>query len=165
LLRRWRAQADGTPVLMLHDQLKVEDKVSGLDTGADDLLPKPFALEEFLAHIRSLLRRRERPLHAALTVADLHMDRATREVTRGGRDRIGLSPKEFALLEYLLMRPDEVVSRSALIDHVWDDSFDSMSNVLDVTVHRLRGKIDGGCNGRLLHTIKGVGYVLHSRRT
>lgn len=153
-----------TPVLMLTGRGDVDDRVSGLDSGADDYLTKPFSLVEFLARVRSLLRRRARPLQARLEVADVSMDRAAHRVMVG-REEIELSPKEFSLLEYFLSRPDMVVSRSELIDHVWDEAFDSLSNVVDVTVHRLRGKIDGGREAKLLHTIKGVGYVLKTERS
>lgn len=163
LLRAWRREGRDTPVLMLTARSGVTDKVEGLDTGADDFLPKPFSLSELLARVRSLLRRRGRSLQAALSAGDLVMDRAARRVTVGGR-ALDLSPKEFALLEYFLNRKDEVVTRTELSEHVWDDSFDSFGNVIDVTVHRLRKKIDGDRGDRLLHTLKGVGYVLKNQR-
>jgi len=148
---------------MLTAHVEVHDRVDGLDTGADDFLTKPFAILEFLARVRSLLRRRAKPLQAKLSADDLEMDRAAHRVTVAGRE-LELSPKEFALLEYFLAHKDEAVTRAALAEHVWDDSFDSLANVVDVTVHRLRKKIDGEGGGRLLHTLKGVGYVLKSRR-
>ncbi len=163
LLTEWRAAGRATPVLMLTGRAEVEDRVSGLDCGADDYLTKPFSLAELLARVRSLLRRRDKPLQTVLAVDDLEMDRAARQVTVGG-EPVELSPKEFALLEFLLRRPDEVVTRTQLTEHVWDDSFDAMSNVVDVTVYRLRKKIDGDRELKLLHTLKGVGYVLRSRR-
>lgn len=163
LLREWRQQGDATPVLMLTGKSGVSDRVSGLDTGADDYLTKPFVFEELLARVRSLLRRREKPLQSDLSAGDVEMDRAAHVVCVAGRP-IELSPKEFALLEYFLHHKDEVVTRSDLSEHVWDDSFDSFSNVIDVTVHRLRKKIDGGKEARLLHTVKGVGYILRSGR-
>lgn len=163
LLRRWRGRGDETPVLMLTGRGGVEDRVDGLDTGADDYLIKPFSFDEFLARIRSLLRRREKALNNCLEAGDVEMDRAAHRVKVGGQD-VELSPKEFSMLEYFLHRIDEVVSRTDLTEHVWDDSFDSMSNVIDVTVHRLRRKIDGDRKRRLLHTVKGVGYVLKSER-
>lgn len=164
LLRRWRRQGRDMPVLMLTGRSALDDRVGGLDTGADDFLTKPFALPELLARVRSLLRRRDRPLAPPLAADDLEMDRAARRVTVAGA-AIELSPKEFALLEYLLAHKDEVVTRSAISDHVWDDTFDSFGNVIDVTIHRLRRKIDGGRPAKLLHTVKGVGYVLRSERT
>ena len=163
LLRTWRQAGRDTPVLMLTGRTAVDDKVDGLDTGADDFLGKPFQLPELMARVRSLLRRRAKPLQATLSAGDLVMDRAARRVTVGERN-LELSPKEFALLEYFLNHKDQVVTRTALTEHVWDDSFDSLGNVVDVTIHRLRKKIDGERGDRLLHTLKGVGYVLKSRR-
>lgn len=164
LLRAWRRQGKEMPVLMLTARSAVGDKVDGLDTGADDFLSKPFALREVLARVRSLLRRRGKSLQASLQAGDVEMDRAARTVAVGGRF-LDLSPKEFALLEYFLNRKDEVVTRSELSEHVWDDSFDSLGNVIDVTVHRLRKKIDGDREDKLLHTLKGVGYVLRTQRS
>jgi DNA-binding response OmpR family regulator len=163
LLRMWRQAGRDTPVLMLTGRTAVDDKVDGLDTGADDFLGKPFLLPEFLARVRSLLRRRAKPLQPALSAGDLTMDRATRRVMVGERS-LDLSPKEFALLEYFLNHKDQVVTRTELTEHVWDDSFDSLGNVVDVAIHRLRKKIDGERGDRLLHTLKGVGYVLKSQR-
>ena len=163
LLRKWRREGRDTPVLMLTARSGVTDKVDGLDTGADDFLTKPFSLVELLARVRSLLRRRGKSLQTTLSAGDVVMDRATRQVMVG-KELLKLSPKEFALLEYFLNRKDEVVTRTELSEHVWDDSFDSLGNVIDVTVHRLRGKIDGDRRDRLLHTLKGVGYVLKSQR-
>ncbi|MEO8505052.1 MAG: response regulator transcription factor [Acidobacteriota bacterium] len=165
LLRRWRGAGRTTPVLMLTARSTVGDRIDGLDGGADDYLTKPFSLDEVLARVRSLLRRSTRsPDLAALTADDLEMDRAAHTVRIAGRD-IELSPKEFAVLEHFLLHKDRVVSRTEISDHVWDDSFDSMSNVVDVTVHRLRRKIDGAQPGRLLHTVKGAGYILKSHRS
>jgi len=164
LLRSWRRAGRETPVLMLTGRSAVGDRVDGLDTGADDYLTKPFSLVELQARVRSLLRRRAKPLQALLQADDLEMDRAARRVTVGGRP-LDLSPKEFALLEYLLSRKDQVVTRTEISEHVWDDSFDPLGNVVDVTVHRLRRKIDGEREKRLLHTLKGVGYVLRGERT
>jgi DNA-binding response OmpR family regulator len=163
LLRTWRGRSLETPVLMLTARSDLADRVGGLDAGADDFLAKPFQLPEFLARVRSLLRRRSRPLQVGLRAGDVAMDRAARRVEVDGR-MVELSAKEFALLEYLLTRKDEVVTRTDLAEHVWDDSFDSLGNVIDVTVHRLRKKIDGEQPARLIHTIKGSGYVLKSRR-
>jgi two-component system copper resistance phosphate regulon response regulator CusR len=163
LLRAWRRSGRDMPVLMLTAHAAVHHRVDGLDTGADDFLVKPFSIPELLARVRSLLRRRAKPLQTRLSADDLEMDRAAHRVTVAGRE-LELSPKEFTLLEYFLTHKDEAVSRAELAEHVWDDSFDSLANVVDVTIHRLRKKIDGERGGRLLHTLKGVGYVLKSRR-
>lgn len=163
LLQQWRRQGDPTPVLMLTGRAELEHRISGLDSGADDYLTKPFALRELLARVRSLLRRRKRELQPRLAAGDLEMDRAGRRVTVGGQE-VELSPKEFAVLEYLLHRVDQVVSRTDLIEHVWDEAFDAMSNVVDVVIYRLRKKIDGGREQPLLRTIKGAGYQLRSER-
>jgi len=164
LLRKWRAEGRETPILMLTGRIAVDDRVDGLNTGADDYLTKPFSLAEFLARVRTLLRRVNRPLQASLQAGDISMDRTTHEV-RVAQQILDLSPKEFSLLEYLLLHKDEVVTRTDISEHVWDDSFDSFANVIDVTVHRLRKKIDGERASRLLHTVKGVGYVLKSERS
>lgn len=163
LLRAWRKQGKDIPILMLTGRTAVGDRVDGLDTGADDFLTKPFSLLEFLARVRSLLRRRGKALQATLQAGDLEMDRAARLVRVAGCT-LDLSPKEFSLLEYFLNKKDQVVTRSELSEHVWDDSFDSLGNVIDVTVHRLRKKIDGDRQEKLLHTLKGIGYVLKSER-
>ncbi len=164
LLRKWRGEGHKLPILMLTGRDTVEDRVGGLDTGADDYLTKPFSFPELLARVRSLLRRREKDLQLNLTAGDLEMDRARQQVSVGGRP-IELSSKEFALLEYFLHHKDEVVSRSEIEEHVWDSAFDSMANIVDVNVHRLRKKIDGGSEKRLLHTVRGAGYTLRSERT
>ncbi len=163
LLRRWRGDGVETPVLMLTGRVEVDDRIDGLDSGADDYLTKPFSLAELLARVRSLIRRRERVLLPRLAAGNVEMDRAAHQVTVEG-EAIALSPKEFALLEYLLHHVDQVVTRTDISEHVWDDTFDAMSNVIDVTIHRLRSKIDGGQSGALLNTVKGVGYVLRSAR-
>ena len=163
LLREWRRQGLQMPVLMLTARGGVDDRVDGLNTGADDFLAKPFSLRELLARVRSLLRRREKPLQARLGADDVEMDRAAHRVTVAGEE-IELSPKEFAILEYLLRRRGEVVTRTDLSEHVWNDAFDPLGNVIDVTIHRLRRKIDGGREKRLLQTVKGVGYVLRDER-
>jgi DNA-binding response OmpR family regulator len=164
LLRQWRQEGYGTPVLVLTgSRTGVRDKVEGLDTGADDYLTKPFAFAELRARIRSLLRRRKERLHTDLEAGDLVMERAARAVTVNG-DPLHLSPKEFGLLEYLLLHKDQVVSRRDLSEHVWDESFDPMSNVIDVLIHRLRKKVDGIRPTKLLHTVPGAGYMLKSER-
>lgn len=162
LLREWRAQGKEFPVLMLTGRTGIGDRVNGLDTGADDYLVKPFSFPEMLARVRSLLRRRSKPFQV-FQAGDLELERRSRRVTVGG-ETLELPPKEFGILEYLLARVDETVSRTELVEHVWDDSHDSLSNVIDVMMYRLRKKIDGGRDAKLLHTVKGVGYVLTSER-
>jgi two-component system copper resistance phosphate regulon response regulator CusR len=164
LLRAWRAEGRDVPVLMLTGHADLDHTVDGLDTGADDYLTKPFRDGELLARMRSLLRRRERPLDGPLEAGDLVMDPATGEVTVEG-EAVELSAKEAALLEYLLRQRGRVVSRSELSEHVWDETFDPVSNVVDVTVYRLRRKIDGDRTERLLHTVVGRGYVLRPERS
>ncbi len=163
LVRLWREEGRATPVLMLTGRSTVEDRVLGLDAGADDYLVKPFVFAELLARVRSLLRRREKPVESVLEAADLRLDRAGHEVRVAGR-LVELSPKEFALLEYLLTRKDQVVSRAEIEEHVWDSSFDSFTNIIDVLIHRLRKKIDGDREARLIHTVKGAGYRLSGER-
>ena len=163
LLQEWRKRGLTNPVLMLTGRTAIADRVGGLDTGADDYLTKPFVFDELLARVRSLMRRRSARLVTALGVADLSMDRATRQVSVGGSP-VDLTPKEFAVLEYFLHHLDEVVTRTALSEHVWDETFDPQSNVIDVTVHRMRRKIDVDGELSLLHTLKGVGYMLKRRR-
>ncbi|MCH9697336.1 MAG: response regulator transcription factor [Gammaproteobacteria bacterium] len=162
LLRSWRVEENTTPVLMLTGRAEVDDCVTALDSGADDYLNKPFSLSELFARVRSLLRRRGKPLQVALKADDLELDRVHRLVSVAGKP-VETSPKEFAMLEYLITRQDEIITRTELIEHVWDEAFDSMSNPVDVVIYRLRKKIDGN-RLPLLHTKKGVGYVLASQR-
>jgi two-component system copper resistance phosphate regulon response regulator CusR len=162
LLKGWREEGRQVPVLMLTGQSGVDDRVDGLDAGADDYLTKPFSMVELLARTRSLMRRRDRVL-TPLRAADLELDRTTRRVTIAGEE-IDMPPKEFGVLEYLLRHVNEPVSRTDIAEHVWDESFDAMSNVIDVILYRLRKKIDGQRDRKLLHTLKGVGYVLRSER-
>ncbi len=164
LLTRWRKSGLLTPVLMLTGHAEVDDRIAGLDSGADDYLTKPFQLGELSARVRSLLRRRNVELKVSLEAGDLRLDRRQMQVMVNGRE-VELRPKEFAILEYLLERVDQVVSRAELVEHVWDDSFDSFSNVVDVTVHRLRRKIDADHPEPLLQTLRGVGYLLRSKRS
>jgi len=163
LLRQWRAEAIATPVLMLTARGEIEAKVSGLDAGADDYLTKPFVFSELLARVRSLLRRRNKPLQSAFAAGDLLLDQVTRAVSVGGK-RIEVSPKEFAMLEYLLVHLGEAVSRFEIEEHVWDSAFDSTANVVDVLIHRLRKKIDHGHSKALIHTVMGFGYRLSAER-
>jgi DNA-binding response OmpR family regulator len=162
LLSRWRQAGSEVPVLMLTARRDVDDRVGGLDAGADDYLTKPFSFVELLARVRSLLRRRHKILQN-LSAGDVELERSARRVTVAG-EPVELAPKEFGILEYLLTRVDETVTRTELAEHVWDDSFDAMSNTIDVLIYRLRKKIDGGRDAKLLHTVKGVGYLLKSQR-
>ena len=157
--RRLRAAGVWAPVLMLTARDAVEDRVAGLDSGADDYLVKPFAFAELLARLRALSRRGDGERPAVLSVGDLRLDPATREVTRDSTP-IGLSPKEFALLETFMRRPGEVLSRLHLLEHAWDFASDNRSNVVDVYVRRLRRKIDEPFGCESLETVRGVGYRL-----
>jgi len=149
-----------TPVLFLSARHSVDDRVKGLQTGGDDYLAKPFAFAELLARLQAITRRGQRAVEATtLTVADLRLDRLTRKVDRGGTP-IELRPREFALLEGLMRQPGRVMSKAMIVSHVWDYSFDTGTNAVDVLVHRLRDKIDRSFTPKLLHTIRGVGYVL-----
>jgi two-component system copper resistance phosphate regulon response regulator CusR len=151
-----------TPVLFLSARDEVADRVKGLDLGADDYLVKPFAFSELLARIRTLLRRGSAPVEQRVHVADLDIDLIRRRVTRGGH-RIDLTAKEYALLEYFARHVGEVVSRTLIAEHVWDMNFDSDTNVVDVAVRRLRAKLDDPHETKLIHTIRGVGYVFEAR--
>ena len=159
--RRMRAAGIDLPVLMLTARDEVSDRVAGLDAGADDYLPKPFALEELLARLRALLRRAPDAggANETLRFADLTLDRATREVTRGERS-IHLTRTEFALLEMLLMHPRRVLTREQLLEEVWGYDFPTTANSLEVYVGYLRRKTEEGGEPRLVHTVRGVGYVL-----
>jgi two-component system OmpR family response regulator len=157
--RRLRRAEVWSPVLMLTARDSVEDRVAGLDSGADDYLVKPFAFAELLARLRALTRRGEPERPVVLAVGDLRLDPATREVTRGSK-QIPLSPKEFALLETFMRRPGEVLSRLHLLEHAWDFAYDNRSNVVDVHVRRLRRKIDEPFGCASLETVRGAGYRL-----
>ena len=159
VVRELRQAKVATPVLLLTARDAVEDKVQGLDAGADDYLTKPFAFAELLARVRALLRRGTAARAPVLQVADLTLDPATRTVTRGG-EAITLTNREFALLEYLLRNAGRGLTRTMIAEHVWDYSFDSATNVIDVYVNYLRKKIDAGREPKLIHTVRGVGYVL-----
>ncbi len=159
VLKSLREHRIETPVLMLTARDSVADKVAGLDRGADDYLTKPFAFEEFLARVRALLRRGAPRRAPVLRLLDLTLDPATREVTRGGR-RIDLTVREFALLEYFLRSVGRVLTRPMIAEHVWGLDFDPESNIIDVYVGYLRRKIDTPGERRLLHTVRGAGYVM-----
>jgi len=159
VLRRLRAGQNRTPVLLLTARDSVEDRVRGLDAGADDYLVKPFAFDELLARIRVMLRRGADSVDDTLALADLTMDLATRTTTRSG-ESIALSAKEFDILEYLLRNRGIVLSRDRISSHVWDYGYDGASNVVDVYIRYLRKKIDENREPKLIHTVRGVGYVL-----
>ncbi|HEY7018110.1 MAG TPA: response regulator transcription factor [Gaiellaceae bacterium] len=159
--RSLRAKGVWAPVLMLTARDAVEDRVAGLDTGADDYLVKPFAFAELLARLRALVRRGTGERPSVLEVGDLTLDPATRQVRRGA-DEIALSAKEFALLETFMRRPGEVLSRLQLLEHAWDFAYDARSNVVDVYVRHLRRKIDEPFGRRSLETVRGAGYRLRA---
>ncbi|HEY5087672.1 MAG TPA: response regulator transcription factor [Gemmatimonadaceae bacterium] len=159
LCRIIRGRGIATPILMLTARDAVEDRVYGLESGADDYLTKPFAFMELTARIKALARRHPAILPEQYDVADLHVDIPTRGVTRGGV-AIALTAKEFALLEYLVQHAGNVVTRSAITAHVWDENHDPFTNVLEVLVRRLRRKIDDGFEPKLIHTLRGAGYRL-----
>jgi len=157
--RELREQSIKVPVLILSARDSVEDKVAGLDMGADDYLAKPFAFSELLARVRALLRRGETMVPVKLQLDDLVMDTVTHSVTRAGKD-IKLTSKEYALLEYFMMNPGKVLTRTMLSEHVWDYTFDTFSNVIDVYINYLRNKVDRDFERKLIHTVRGVGYVM-----
>ncbi len=158
-LKKLRAHGVRTPVLLLTVRATIEDKVLGLDSGADDYLTKPFAFQELLARVRALLRRRMDTGAAVVRIGDLVLDPASRIVSRGVR-RIELTVKEFSLLEYFMRNPGKVLTRTMIIEHVWNYDFDSGTNVVDVYVNYLRKKIDSREEQKLIHTVRGVGYVM-----
>lgn len=157
--RDLRAKAVNTPILMLTAKDSVEDRVTGLDCGADDYLVKPFAFSELLARIRALLRREVLPKTQKFQVGDLSLDPQSREVWRDG-SRLELTAKEYAILEYFMRRPNAVVTRTMLGESVWDYEFDGLSNVIDVYVRRIRQKIDRDGQASLIQTVRGAGYRL-----
>jgi heavy metal response regulator len=148
-----------TPVLIVTAKTQVDQRVKGLDAGADDYLTKPFAIEELLARVRALLRRGTGEGAGLLQIEDLQLNPATREVTRGGQ-RIDLTTKEYALLEYFMRNAGRVLTRPMIAEHVWNLDFDTFTNVIDVYVNYLRNKIDRGRDRKLIQTIRGSGYVL-----
>lgn len=160
ILKSLREAERNIPVLFLTARDSVEDRVKGLEVGADDYLVKPFAFAELLARVRTLLRRGSAPAaDALLKIVDLELDLARRKVTRAGR-RIHLSAKEFALLELLLRHRGEVLPRSLIASQVWGMNFDSDTNIIDVAIRRLRAKIDDNFTPKLIHTVRGMGYML-----
>jgi heavy metal response regulator len=159
VLYELRNEKVSAPVLLLTVRATIEDKVLGLDAGADDYLTKPFAFQELVARTRALLRRRTEGKPAVLQVADLTLNPTRRTVFRGDR-KIDLTTKEFALLDYFMRNPGRVLTRTMIAEHVWDYDFDSTTNVIDVYVNYLRKKIDSDHQQKLIHTIRGVGYML-----
>lgn len=159
VLQELRRKKVTTPVLLLTVRATIEDKVLGLDAGADDYLTKPFAFQELVARVRALLRRRAEAEPPVLQIADLVLDPARRTVFRGG-EKIELTAKEYTLLDYLMRNPGRVLTRTLIGEHVWDYDFDTSTNVIDVYVNYLRKKIDAGRETKLIHTVRGVGYML-----
>ena len=160
LIDELRRRGVATPVLILSARRSVDDRVAGLQTGGDDYLTKPFAFAELLARVQALVRRATRaPEPTSLTVEDLRLDLLSRRVTRGGKV-LDLRPREFTLLEYLMRNVGRVVSKTMILSRVWEYTFDPQTNIVDVLVSRLREKLDKPFEKKLLHTVRGVGYVL-----
>jgi two-component system copper resistance phosphate regulon response regulator CusR len=159
ICRELRKQNINTPVLMLTARDAVEDKIAGLDHGADDYLTKPFEFGELLARLRALMRRRDIVRPSKIVIADLEIDTISQSIKRGGKE-ISLTAKEYALLEYLAREKGKVVGRAEIAEHVWDENFDAFSNLIDVYVKRLRSKMDEGFEVQLIQTRRGAGYIL-----
>lgn len=162
LLRKMRAKKIMTPVLLLTAKDSIEDRVIGLDTGADDYLIKPFSFDELLARVRALMRRQKEKRDMVLSVGDLEMDTLTREVKRSGKI-IELTLKEYAILEYLLRNKNIVLTKSQIAEHVWGYDFDYGSNIVEVYIRYLRRKIDEDFKNKLIHTIRGRGYIIKDK--
>ncbi len=163
VLRHVRSRRESLPILVLSNRTRPEDRAQALDLGADDLVMKPFAFSELSARVRAMLRRGARAPETILRVDDLELNRVERIVQRAGR-RIELTPKEFGLLEYLMRNVGQRVTRAQIIQHVWNLSFDTMTNVVDVYINYLRKKVDTGAEVKLIHTIRGVGYKIEAIR-
>jgi DNA-binding response OmpR family regulator len=163
VLRHVRLKHETLPILVLSNRTRPEERAQALDLGADDLVVKPFAFSELSARVRAMLRRGGRGPEAVLRVADLELNRVERTVDRAGR-KIELTPKEFGLLEYLMRNVGMRVTRAQIIQHVWNISFDTMTNVVDVYINYLRKKIDAGSEVKLIHTIRGIGYKIEAPR-
>ncbi len=164
VLKRIRSSKNNVPILILTAKNTVEDIVKGLDSGCDDYLTKPFNFMVFLARIRALLRREKIEKEPLIKMSDLTLSPVTHKVTRSGSE-IELTSKEYALLEYFIRNPDRVLTRTMISEHVWDYHFDSLTNVVDVYVNYLRKKIDKDFEPKLIHTIRGVGYILSANRS
>lgn len=162
VLKILRARKIGSPILILTARDAVEDRVSGLDLGADDYLVKPFSFDEFLARVRALLRRQGEEKVNVLSIGDLTLDTNTRVVTRGEK-YIELTSKEYAILEYLLRNKNIVLKKSQIAEHIWDFNFDYTSNIVEVYIRYLRRKIDSDFKSKIIHTIRGVGYVIREK--
>ena len=162
VIERLRQKKIDTPVIILSAKRTVDDRVKGLQSGGDDYLTKPFSFSELLARVQGLIRRASRATEPTrFKLGDLSVDLLTREIVRGGK-KIELQPREFSLLEYLMRNAGKVVSKTMILEHVWDYSFDPQTNVVDVLVCRLRNKVDRDSEEKLIHTIRGVGYVLRT---
>jgi two-component system, OmpR family, response regulator len=160
LIERLRREKISSPVLILSAKRTVDDRVRGLQVGGDDYLTKPFAFSELLARVQALIRRSTGATETTkLSAGDLEMNLLTREVTRAGK-KIELAPREFTLLEYLLRNAGRVVSKAMIMEHVWDYNFDPMTNVVEARMCKLREKVDGDCEKKMIHTIRGFGYVV-----
>jgi DNA-binding response OmpR family regulator len=159
VLRRLREQKDQTPVLLLSARGAVNERIEGLNAGADDYLPKPFAVAELVARVRALGRRGGESKSTTLRIADLSLDTILHQAQRGGKT-FDLTTREFRLLEFLMRSAGHICGRMSILEKVWDYDFDPGTNLVDVYMRRLREKIDGGCETKLLHTVRGVGYVL-----
>jgi DNA-binding response OmpR family regulator len=164
IARAWREAGIKTPVLILTAQDSTEAKVKGLDTGADDYITKPFAFAELLARIRALQRRTASEDTTALKLGDLTLNLINRRAARAGNE-VQLTNKEFALLEFFMRHPDEILSREVLSEKVWEETFDTLTNVIDVYINYLRNKIDRHYEPKLIHTVRGVGYMLKTPAT
>lgn len=159
VLKDLRARQVSTPVLMITAKGSVDDKVKGLDSGADDYLVKPFAIAELLARVRSLLRRGPAEKSTTLVVGDLSLDLVSHKARRG-QNMIELTAKEYTLLEYFMRNANKVLSRTIISEHIWNYNFDTGTNIIDVYINHLRNKIDGGRDKKLIHTVRGVGYMM-----
>ena len=159
ICRELRKKNNDVPILILTARGHVEDKITGLDAGADDYLAKPFAFGELLARVRALIRRKQNVKTTTLKIADLELDQLTHKVTRSGKT-IELTSTEYSLLEYLMLNANQVVTRTMISEHVWNDDFDTFSNVINVYVNYLRKKVDNEFEKKLIHSIRGTGYIL-----